>query len=108
MERITIGFKIKTAPGMAPTQLIIQSEQLSQNELDNMRDPDDPSIVAGELMVGINFKSITMVLRGVGEPYTRGSFNLMFNGKAVFADDEDLPVLKTGRFDFFKTNIKLP
>ena len=93
---------------MAPTQLIIQSEQLGQNQLDNMRDPNDPAIVAGEITVGINFDSITLVLRGVGEPYTRGSFNLTFDGKTVFKDDEDLPVLKTGRFDFFKTNIKLP
>ncbi|WP_143017121.1 hypothetical protein [Catalinimonas alkaloidigena] len=108
MSKITFKFKLALVDGMRATTFRIDSERLSEDDLEIMRSPTDTNVIEGEISIEPILSTVVISVWGVGKPNLVGSFNITYKNKKFFDVDEKLVVNSGARFRFYKTQIKIP
>ena len=103
-----LKFKVTTVNGMRVTTFRINQARLSGNELDDFKSATNPNEIEGELDVTLISDSVEVSVAGVGTPNLSGSFNITYNDKKFFSEDQKLIVRSKGRFRFYMTKVKIP
>jgi hypothetical protein len=108
MSELTFKFRITIVNGMRPTSFRIDDSQISKKELEDMKSPTESNVFEGEIIITPILRTVSVSLLGVGEPHLAGSFNLSYEGKKFFEEDQKFIVKTNRKFRFYKEKVKIP